>query len=322
MLLVYWLVLVNLVAFILFGLDKAYAKKNARRIPEKNLLFWAWIGGSSGAFLGMKIFHHKTHKPRFAITVPVLMVLEIIICCFCLYQNYHLTVTEYEADLGLDQDLTIVQVSDLHNQIFGIGESTLLKQIEKQDPDMIVITGDIVDKTHTSYSIALSFIKGAVKIAPVYYVTGNHEVWLSGAKMDSFRDQMRSLGVVILDDAFIETDEYVLAGIADSSLDSFDAYGPFDDSRPVIMLAHEPQYHDLYQSLGADLALTGHYHGGQIIIPGLGGVVSPEFEFFPELYEGIHTFGGMNLIISRGLGNSIAPVRINNYPELVVVKVS
>ncbi len=108
MILVYYLILVNLTAFILYGTDKSYAKKGARRIPERTLLFWAWIGGSIGSFLGMKVFHHKTLKPKFAVTVPLLMVLEIVICGFCLYQNYHLVTTEYEADLGLGQDLTIV----------------------------------------------------------------------------------------------------------------------------------------------------------------------------------------------------------------------
>ena len=86
-------------------------------------------------------------------------------------------------------------------------------------------------------------------------------------------------------------------------------------------MAHEPQYYEFYRSLGADLTLVGHYHGGQIIIPGAGGLISPEFEWFPELYEGEHTFGDTTMIISRGLGNSIVPVRINDYPELVVVKV-
>ena len=320
MILVYWLVLVNLIAFVMYGLDKAYAKKGARRIPERSLLFWAWIGGSIGAFLGMKLFHHKTLKVKFVV-VPVLAVLEIVICGFCLYQNYHLTVTEYEADLGLENDLTIVQVSDLHNQIFGIGESALLKKIEAADPDLIVVTGDAVDKTHTSYSISLSFFKGAVKIAPVYYITGNHEVFLHGPKTDAFMDDLRALGVVILDDTYVDMGGYVLAGIGDASLDSFNAYGPFSDEKPVIMLAHEPQYHSLYESLGADLVLTGHFHGGQIIIPGVGGLVSPEFEFLPDYYEGMRSFGSTTVILSRGLGNSIIPVRINNYPELVVVKV-
>ena len=69
----------------------------------------------------------------------------------------------------------------------------------------------------------------------------------------------------------------------------------------------------------ADLVLTGHVHGGQFIIPGKGGLVSPDFEFFPEMYEGEHRYGDMTMIISRGLGNSVIPVRINNYPEIVRV---
>ena len=326
MILVYWLILVNLVAFILYGYDKSCAKKNARRIPERTLLLWAWLGGSIGAFLGMKLFHHKTLKAKFII-VPVLAVLEILICVFCLYQNYHLVTTEYEVDLGLTEDLTIVQVSDLHNQVFGAGESALLSRIEAASPDIIVVTGDIVDSTHTSYKIALDFIEGAVKIAPVYYVSGNHEGRLAGKKLDAFYAKMREMGVIFLDDTYIETSDYVLAGISDASLDSYGAsgtygaYGAFDDTKPVILLAHEPQYYELYQNLGADLVLAGHYHGGQIIIPGAGGLISPEFEWFPELYEGEHTFGDTTMIISRGLGNSIVPVRINDYPELVVVKV-
>ena len=320
MILVYWLILVNLAAFILYGYDKSCARKNKRRVPEKTLLFWAWIGGSVGAFLGMRFFHHKTLKPKFFI-VPVLMVLEIIICVICLYQNYHLVTTSYEADLGLSSELTIVQVSDLHNQFFGINQHKILKQIEKADPDIIVITGDIVDKTHTNFAIAEDFIEGAVSIAPVYYVTGNHEIWIGGSKMDQFYQKMKDLGVIFLNDTYVDMGSYILAGIDDASLESFVAYPPFDDSKPVIMLAHEPQYYQLYKNLGADLTFTGHYHGGQIIIPGKGGFVSPEYEFFPKYYEGMHDIDGMNLVISRGLGNSILPVRINNYPELVVVKV-
>ena len=322
MILVYWLILVNLAAFILYGMDKSYAKKGARRIPEKTLLLWAFLGGSIGAFLGMKVFHHKTLKPKFAVTVPLLMVLELVICGFCLYQNYRLTTSTYDVDLGLSDDVKIVQVSDLHNQFFGINQSVLLKNIESCDPDIIVVTGDIVDSTHTSYSIALDFVEGAVKIAPVYYVTGNHENRLHGDKLDKFYDDMRASGVIFLDDTYTDMGEYTLAGIADSSLESFDAYPAFTDEKPVVMLAHEPDYVSLYQSLGADLVLTGHVHGGQIIIPGKGGLLSPDFTFFPELYEGMHSYGSMTLIVSRGLGNSVAPVRINNFPELVVINVT
>ena len=321
MLLVIWLIIVNLTAFALYGADKSYAKKGSRRIPERNLLFWAWIGGSIGAFLAMRIFRHKTRKAKFY-AVPVLMVLEILICGFCLYQNYHLVTTEYKADLGLGKEMTVVQVSDLHNQFFGPGESVLLEKIGEASPDMIVVTGDVVDKVFTGYGRTLDFFEGAVKIAPVYYVTGNHEVWLEGAETDEMYGKMRGMGVTILDDSYIDMGDYILAGVADKSLNAFTAYGPFDDSKPVIMLAHEPQYSSLYKDLGADLVFTGHYHGGQVIIPGAGGVMSPEFEFFPKPYDGINDIDGMKMIISRGLGNSIAPVRINNYPEIVVAKIS
>ena len=320
MILVYWLILVNLAAFILYGYDKSCAKKNKRRVPERTLLFWAWIGGSIGAFLGMRFFHHKTLKPKFFV-VPVLMVLEIIICCVCLYQNYHLVTTDHEVDLGLSSEITIVQVSDLHNQFFGIKQKALLKKIEAQDPDLIVVTGDVVDKFHTNIDIAADFFEGAVKIAPVYYITGNHEIWLGSEKTAPLYAKMKSLGVIFMDDTYVDMGGYILAGIGDASLDSFAAYGPFDDSKPVIMLAHEPQYSALYKKLGADLVFTGHYHGGQIIIPGMGGFVSPEYEFFPKPYDGMTDMDGMQLVLSRGLGNSVLPVRINNFPEIVVVKV-
>jgi len=321
MILVYWFVLVNVLAFILYGMDKSFARRHMIRIPEKALLFWAIIGGAIGAFLGMHIFHHKTQKPKFKV-VPVFVLINVIFIAFCLYQNYHLTVTEMEADIGLEDEITIVQISDLHNQFFGPKQKRLLDEIKGQEPDIIVVTGDIVDHSHTNYKIARDFIEGAVKIAPVYYVTGNHEVWLSGDKMDGFISWMKQQGVIILDDRYIDMGEYILAGIADSSLDSFNAYGSFDDTKPVILLSHEPQYNSLYLELGADLVFTGHYHGGQIIIPGLGGVISPEFELFPDLFEGMHDIEGMKLVVSRGLGNSILPVRINNYPEIITLHVS
>ncbi len=321
MLLVFYLIFLNLFAFIIYGVDKYKAKNDKWRISEGFLLLTAFLGGSLGAWAGMLIWHHKTRKPKFYITVPVLSVLLIICCAFCLYSNYHLTVSEYNVELGLPEEITIVQISDLHNQSFGIGNSELMRRIEEQSPDMIVVTGDVIDSTHTSYSIALDFFEKACDIAPVYYITGNHEVRLMGTRFDEFLTRLDELGVIYLDDRYIDCGSYIIAGIADISLDDFHAYEAFNDSKPVILLGHEPQYNGLYSSLGADLALTGHYHGGQIIIPGKGGMMSPEFEFFPSIYEGIHDFGGMKLVLSRGLGNSVFPVRINDYPEIVVVKV-
>ena len=320
MILACYLIIMNILTFIVYGVDKHKAKKGKWRVPESTLILLAVLGGAPGAGIGMLVWHHKTRKPKFYITIPVLVFLQVAVYIFCLYQNYHLTVSSYDVDIGLKEDMTIVQISDLHNQFFGLNQSALLNRIEELSPDMIVVTGDVVDSFHTSYGIAYRFFEGATKIAPVYYITGNHEVRLS-AKMDEFTAKLKSMGVNYIDDQYIDFGDYILAGIADASLDSFDAYGPFDGTKPVIMLAHEPAYHSLYKSLGADLVFTGHIHGGQIIIPGKGALLSPEFEFFPDLYEGVHDFDGMKMVISRGLGNSAAPVRINDYPEIVVVKV-
>lgn len=321
MALVIYLIVINLVAFVVYGVDKYKAKKSKWRVPERTLLLLAFLGGSLGAGIGMLVWHHKTRKPKFYVTVPILIVLLILCCAFILYQNYHLTVTKYDADLGLGRELTIVQVSDLHNQVFGVKEAKLLERIAEEKPDLIAVTGDVVDSMHTSYAIAEDFFEGAVKICPVYYVTGNHEVRLNKEAFETFRKKIEALGVKCLDDDFVEFDDYILAGIADKSLPTFHAYDSFGEEKTVILLAHEPGYTSLYQRLGADLVLTGHIHGGQIILPGKGGLLSPDIEFFPKYYQGIHDLNGMKLVVSRGLGNSALPVRINNYPELVVIKV-
>ena len=160
MLLLIYLILINAASFIVYGADKKKAKEGKRRISEKALITYAALGGSAGAFLGMLVWHHKTKKKKFYTTVPVLFALLVLFISFCLYSNYHIDVTTYEYE-G-DTDLTIVQVSDLHNQIFGIDQSFLLSKIKEQDPDIIVVTGDAVDATFTNYSFAKSFFSAAI----------------------------------------------------------------------------------------------------------------------------------------------------------------
>ena len=182
MILVYYLIIINLLAFVMYGVDKKKAEKNKYRIPESRLIAVAVLGGAYGAGLGMLVFHHKTKMIKFRVVVPTFLVLNLICIGLILYGNYHLVTTEYEVNNALLPDeldgYRIVQISDLHNQFFGFYESVLLKKIEKEEPDIIVVTGDVVDSTHTNYGIAESFFKGAVKIAPVYYISGNHEEWL------------------------------------------------------------------------------------------------------------------------------------------------
>ena len=362
MILVYYLIMINLTAFVLYGIDKRKAINHSRRISEATLIMVAAIGGALGAFAGMLVFHHKTKKKKFRITVPILLVFYIILNAFFLYQNYHIVITEYDyqsAKVSESMDgYVIVQISDLHNQWFGFDGKILLSKIRKCEPDMIVVTGDVLDSGHTCYEFAEDFFRGAVDIAPVYYITGNHEEWLKGKRFDKFLTDIEKMGVRLLDDKMTcidstptgfsdeifdgasgsgENDQngdvvrgFKLVGISESSLggnikskvDSIKeecTLSGGDEDTLMILLAHEPRYLESYNSAGADLVLVGHNHGGQFVVPGKGGFISPDMEIFPKFYGGRHSFNDTTMIISRGLGNSVIPVRINNYPEIVKI---
>ena len=315
MLLVYYLIVINIITFALFGIDKAKAKADKWRIPEHTLLLFVFLGGEIGGFLGMKVFHHKTKKNKFRITVPILLVIELVLIVFFLYQNYHLVVTEYtfNSDKITDEldGYRIVQISDLHNQWFGKKQKRLLSMIEECKPDIIVVTGDAVDSNHTNYEIALDFFEGAVGISPVYYITGNHEEWLQGTeKYSDYLDKAEQMGVNYIDGKTVEVDGFELTGAVGIS----GVKDVSNDNELSVVLSHEPGHYD------ADLIFAGHIHGGQFIIPGKGGLLSPDFTFFPEYYGDMYDLGSARLVVSRGLGNSLVPVRINNFPEIVVVE--
>ena len=318
MILVIELIVINILAFILYGVDKRKAHDHKWRLSEFSLIFIAVIGGAPGAFIGMRVFRHKTRKPKFYITIPVFLVLHTALAVFCLYQNYNLQVSRYDVDLNLEEDVTIVQISDLHNQYYGQGYSMLLDKVREEDPDIIAVTGDLIDSVTPNYKLAKSFLYEASKIAKVCYITGNHEVRLDGERFDKFVKDITSEGVIFIDDDILYQDGFVLAGIADESLQTGYMVENQEPSKPLILLAHEPDYIDLYKKNGADLVLAGHIHGGQFIIPGKGGLLSPDFTFFPEYYGDMYDLGSAKLVVSRGLGNSLVPVRINNYPEIVV----
>lgn len=250
---------------------------------------------------------------------------------FCCWQNNMLTISRYtysSAEIPKELDgFKIAQISDLHNKRFGKDQRRLLKKTAGLEPDIIIITGDIVDSNHTNIDKALEFAEGAAEIAPTYYVTGNHEHWLNDEEFESLISGLLESGVVLLDNERIDVekdgDHFSLIGLDDLSLDGNTLKDMnLDDEAFNVLLAHEPQYIKEYSAAHVDLALTGHAHGGQFRLPFIGGVVAPDQGFFPKYTEGSHTSGGMTMIISRGLGNSIIPVRLFNFPEIVCVEFS
>lgn len=226
----------------------------------------------------------------------------------------------------------IIHISDFHNARFGKGQKKLLKKLEEGAPDMIAITGDLIDSNHTDIEAAMELIRASVKIAPVFYVTGNHEAW--SASYGVLKEQLLEAGVTILEnDAVLierEGEQILLAGVEDpdfshsyreanvilkEKLDGIRKEGDYYR----VLLSHRPECLDTYVKEGYDLVLSGHAHGGQVRIPLVGGIVAPNQGLFPRYTEGLHEKGKTNMLISRGLGNSVVPLRINNRPEIVQI---
>ena len=229
----------------------------------------------------------------------------------------------------------IAHVSDLHNTEIGKDNEKLLTMLRDADPDMIAITGDLIDSRSTNVEIALNFIREAVKIAPCYYVTGNHEARIS--EYDELKEAMKAAGVTVLEDAQTEIsltgESITLIGVNDPSYQTDYLFGDSETVMNIkleelhtendgftVLLSHRPELFDTYADHGIDLVLSGHAHGGQFRLPFVGGVVAPNQGLFPEYDAGIYTEGNTNMLVSRGVGNSILPFRINNRPEVILIE--
>ena len=230
----------------------------------------------------------------------------------------------------------IAQVSDLHNAEFGKGNKKLLELLSESKPDIIVITGDLVDAGHTDIDVALDFAKGAVSVAPVYYVTGNHEASLS--LYNELKTGLETIGVVVLEDEKIQLkrdkEVITLIGLSDPNFTlKSDIFGKAsamvstklnsltdDESIYTILLSHRPELFESYAHCNIDLVLSGHAHGGQFRLPFIGGLIAPDQGIFPKYDAGLFTNGSTNMIVSRGLGNSIIPIRFNNRPEIIITE--
>ncbi|NLK36802.1 MAG: metallophosphoesterase [Epulopiscium sp.] len=220
----------------------------------------------------------------------------------------------------------ILQISDLQNKSFGYQQKRLLKKIKKIDADLICITGDLLDANRTNVEDAMSLIQGIVPLAPVYYVSGNHE--FRSGMYEELLLQLQMAGVHILenDTAKLELqgDTIRLMGLADIRANKNYSFVLQKLKKKcgnhfTILLSHRPELFSLYVKQNIDLIFTGHAHGGQIRLPFIGGLFAPNQGFLPKYTSGIHSEGRTNMVVSRGLGNSRFPFRIGNRPELVEV---
>lgn len=279
-------------------------------------------------------------KKKHIIMLAIVTVL-ILLIIWIAYGNTDLEIYKYNVkseDIPSEFDnFRIVQISDLHNAEFGENNEKLLLMLKQADADVIAITGDMIDSRNTDVDVAISFAQKAVNIAPVYYVNGNHESRVLG-EYEKLKQGLTDAGVNILEnssaDIAIGDEAITLIGIndptfrmdiVDDTMEQNIAHQLVnvipDNDNYKVLLAHRPEYFDVYAGK-VDLVLSGHAHGGQFRIPFIGGLVAPGQGFFPEYYEGSHIKENTEMIVSRGIGNSIIPFRINNKPEIIVAELT
>ena len=263
----------------------------------------------------------------------------IILIAGTLLGNTALEVNEYEIvsdRIPKEFDgFRIAQVSDLHNTEFGEGNSKLIGLLSQTEPDIIVLTGDLIDSRQTDIGIALSFARDAMKIAPVYFVSGNHEARVS--EYEDLKMGLAEAGVIVLENQKVEItrdgEAITLMGIDDPSFQESYLFGDAESVAKqaiemlqsesdgyTVLLSHRPELFELYVKTGMDLVFSGHAHGGQFRLPFIGGLVAPNQGFFPKYDAGLFSEENTNMIVSRGVGNSIIPIRFNNRPEIILAE--
>lgn len=268
------------------------------------------------------------------------LVIFVILTSWTIWGNITVGTTLYpiyDANLPSGfEGYKIAQISDLHNAEFGQENSQLWKILQKEAPDIIVFTGDLVDSVHTDIEIAVSFVKRTMEIAPCYYVTGNHEAWLK-ERYSELERELEDCGVKVLRNQSeiltSDNDRIQLIGIDDPDFSESDS-GMFDFSADIIsteiesaggkeeykiLLSHRPEVFETYVERKMNLVLCGHAHGGQFRLPFFGGMVAPNQGVFPKYDGGIYEKESTTMVVSRGIGNSIIPVRFNNRPEVVMI---
>lgn len=229
----------------------------------------------------------------------------------------------------------IAHISDLHNTEMGKENEKLLTMLREAAPDIIAITGDLIDCRRTNMEVALQFTAAAMEIAPCYYVTGNHEARIS--EFDELKERLTEQGVIVLADKRIELErsgeKIVLIGVNDPAFPTKHVYGDTEavmkkklkallteEKTFTILLSHRPELFECYADSNIDLVLSGHAHGGQFRLPFVGGVMVPNQGFFPKYDAGLFTEGMTKMFVSRGIGNSAFPFRFNNRPEVILVE--
>ena len=289
-----------------------------------------------------EIYSEEVHSIFKLIIIFALLVAGYVIWQFFELQHFNRTRYEITSDKLTEKHKWIV-ISDLHLWRYGKHNERLVEAVREEAPEAILMPGDLIVHTEPEkFSVAEELMEQLTQIAPVYLANGNHESRLEDSENENYeayqrlKKRLQELDVHFLNNEHeilkAGADEIVISGL-ELPLDYYrkgvqtplaenelvNCLGEADASRYQILLAHTPKYVPEYFAWGADLSLSGHYHGGLVCIPGIGSIISPQFELFPKYSFGRFDEGGHTALVSRGMGTHTFHVRIFNRSELLVV---
>ncbi|WP_243272203.1 metallophosphoesterase [Dorea longicatena] len=285
--------------------------------------------------------------------IKIILIIVAVFIVYCLIEMIRelrdFRVTKYRICSqklnGIKREKKIIFLSDLHNRMYGEENERLLESIRNQHPDLILIGGDmLVRKDGNSYDKTVHFLAKLPGICPVYCANGNHEQKLKELpdkyeqSYEEYKKALTASGIHMLENASetVKLDEvpvklsgleiplgaYARFGKKELSLKEItDRIGEHGDDYQIL-LAHHPGYMKEYLTYGADLILGGHYHGCVVQLPWIGGVISTNFTLFPKYSGGIYQEGEQTAVVSRGLGTHSVPLRLWNWPELILLELS
>ncbi len=255
-------------------------------------------------------------------------------------ENRKISFSSYRIkDKRLKKNAKIVMISDLHNACYGEKNSELLHVVETISPDLILVAGDvIVGKTGLSVDTGVDFLNSLGESFPVFVGKGNHEMRTSiyekyGDMWENLYERTKDKVHWLINDSIYLADYNMTIYGLDMKPEYYrrfkklymdSAYLEEELRKPDkrsynILIGHDPDYFEEYAAWGADLCVSGHVHGGLIIIPHLGGLISPMIKFFPKYYKGVYNIGDSHMIVSAGMGLHTLKIRVNNEPDLVTI---
>ena len=289
--------------------------------------------------------HHCNSKSFKLIVSLILMLLIGSIGISTFRSFYCLSINTYTYPTAkVSSPIRLCVLADLHDRSFGEGNSRLVAKVKSVKPDLIILDGDMVNHNSPNADIVCELIPKLTDISPVYYAMGNHEIEYRDRLDHSFESKIEKAGAIVLDEAYVDikiNDNIIrLGGLYDYAFGA----GPIENEATLaepevlaflndfqdtdklkIMMSHRPDsfvFGDASKVWDVDLVISGHLHGGQVVLPFLGGVFGGDQGYFPKYIHGMYEKDNMNIFVTSGLGSGHKPLpRFNNIPEIAVIDI-